>query len=268
MSGARPTRRSVLAGAAALAATAPLQGLRAAASPWRLGAQSYSFRRFSVPEAIARLKALGLRQMEFYSGHFPPAAGDPKTREAKELIAREKIDVPAFGVVGFDADEQKSRAIFEFARDFGIRSLSADPAAESLDHLDRLTEEFGVLIAIHNHGPGHRYATLDDLRGALEGRSRRIGVCLDTGHALRSAQKPEDMARALGERVHSVHLKDWVVGGDEQVLGEGDLDLEAVASALRDIGFSGPLSLEYELQPGDPVAGMRRGLTNWRRALA
>ncbi len=258
-----PTRRSLLVGAAGVAVAAALP---ARSAPWQLGAQSYSFRTFSVAEAIDRLQQLGLAQMEFYPGHFPAMAEGPEADQVLELLAREKVLVPAFGVVGFDSDEAKTRSVMAFARRFGIGIVSANPSAESLDGLDRIARDSDVRIAIHNHGPGHRYATLEHLQVAVRGRSSHVGVCLDTGHALRSGQDPVAMIHALAERVHAVHLKDWIVGGEEQILGEGDLDLRSVARALRDIGFSGPLSLEYELQPENPVPGMRRGLENWASA--
>jgi len=69
---------------------------------------------------------------------------------------------------------------------------------------------------------------------------------------------------ALGERVHSVHLKDWIIGGEEQIVGKGDMDLEKVAQALKDIDFDGPILFEYEMSPSNPVADMQQGLANWR----
>jgi sugar phosphate isomerase/epimerase len=265
------SRRRFLGQTALLAASAGLASntrLRAHESrSWSLGVQSYSFRRFSTADALRRLKELGLSQMEFYPGHFLPVASGTDADATLALLRSQEVAIPAFGVLPFGSDEAKSRSFFEFAQRFGVGILSADPDPEAFPSLERLCEEFGVRIAIHNHGPEHRYSSLEDLQRAVDGRSPHIGVCLDTGHALRSGLKPHEMLRALGARVHSVHLKDWITGGDEQVLGEGDLDLPALVAVLRDLAFAGPLALEYELQPEDPVPDMRRGLANWRRAV-
>jgi sugar phosphate isomerase/epimerase len=65
-----------------------------------------------------------------------------------------------------------------------------------------------------------------------------------------------------------MHLKDWVHKGEEQILGEGDMDLVAVAKVLRKIKFTGPIMLEFELFEDDPVPGMIKGLENWKKAVA
>jgi sugar phosphate isomerase/epimerase len=91
---------------------------------------------------------------------------------------------------------------------------------------------------------------------------------VDTGHSIRSQEKPHDVIRALGARVHSLHLKDWRFGGPETILGEGDMDMVAVAAALKAIGFNGPIMMEYEESPSEPTADMQKGLANWRAACA
>ncbi len=94
-----------------------------------------------------------------------------------------------------------------------------------------------------------------------------MGACLDTGHALRSGEAPHEVIEQLGERLLSLHLKDWKIGNGERVIGEGDLDLAKTIAALRAVNFSGFICMEYEPDPEDPVPGMLRGLRNWREAL-
>jgi sugar phosphate isomerase/epimerase len=94
-----------------------------------------------------------------------------------------------------------------------------------------------------------------------------IGACVDTGHVIRSAEKPHEVIEELGDRVHSLHLKDWIHGGKEQILGKGDMDLVAVARALKALNFAGPVMLEYEESPENPVPDMKEGLANWAKAV-
>lgn len=232
-----------------------------------VGAQSYSFREFKkLGDCIACLKQLELNQMEFCAAHFPPDADAPGFEEVKAALLGAGVRVPCYGVEGFGGDFAANRRKFEFAQALGIGILTADPAPESFGNLDDLTAEFGIKIAIHNHGPKARYDKAVDTRNAIANHSAMIGACVDTGHAIRSQEKPHEVIRALGARVHSVHLKDWKFGGSETILGEGDLDMAAVADALESVGFTGPIMMEYEESPTDPVPDMRKGLANWRRA--
>jgi sugar phosphate isomerase/epimerase len=232
-----------------------------------VGAQSYSFRKFDFEGSIRQLKDLGLACMEFCAVHFPPDAGHAGFESVKAAIKKAGVQVPCYGVEGFTGDEKANRRKFVFAKALGIQILTADPAPDAFDILDRLCEEFDIKIAIHNHGPGARYDTAEDTLKAVKGHSPLIGACVDTGHAIRSRERPEEVIERLGNRVISVHLKDWVAGGEEQIRGEGDLDLEAVAAALKAVAFKGSVIMEYENTPENPVPDMRQGLANWRKAV-
>jgi len=232
-----------------------------------VGAQSYSFRKFDTRGAVECLKKLGADTMEFCAVHFPPDAGDPGFPAIKEMLAAEKVLVPCFGVESFSGDAAANRKKFEFGKALGLRVLTADPAPEAFDNLEELVEEFQIKIAIHNHGPGARYDKVSDTVEGVNGRHPYIGACVDTGHYLRSNEQPHEVIEQLGDRVISVHLKDWIIGGEEKILGEGDMDLVAVAKALLNINFTGPIVMEYEESPENPVPDMQKGLDNWRKAV-
>jgi sugar phosphate isomerase/epimerase len=184
-----------------------------------------------------------------------------------ETLRARGVLVPCFGVEGFTADAAANRRRFELGRALGVECLTADPAPDAFDSLEELVDEFGIRIAIHNHGPGARYDKADDTLRAVAGRHPFIGACVDTGHCLRSGERPADVIAALGARVLSVHLKDWRIGGEETILGEGDADLPGVAAALRAADFSGPVIMEYENSPEAPVPDMRKGLELWNRLI-
>lgn len=254
---------------AAFAAATFAGGARAeeVTMPFRMGAQSYSFRNFDFEGSIAQLKKLGLRNMEYCGVHFPPAPEHEGFAQVRQKVKDEGIDVVAYGVESFTDNEEASRVKFDFGKAIGLEVITANPAHNAFDSLDKLTEEYGIKIAIHNHGPLARYDKVEDTLKAIQNHSAMIGACVDTGHVIRSGEKPHEVIEALGKRVHSLHLKDWIHGGEEQILGEGDLDLVAVAKALLALDFKGPLNLEFELSPDNPVPGMQAGLKNWKKAV-
>ena len=265
----KTNRRQFIGQLAALPAIAAFAG-SAMAKPgptWRMGCQSYSFRKFDTIGAINGVQKLGLNNIEFCGVHFPCNAEDPGLAKVKEILKETGIDVSCYGVESFGADEAANRVKFEFAKAMGIKILTADPAPESFDNLDKLTEEYKVKIAIHNHGPNARYNTVQNTLDAIKDHSPMIGACVDTGHVIRSNEKPHEVLAALGDRVHSMHLKDWIHGGEEQILGEGDMDLVAVAKALKAMKFAGPLMMEYENSPENPGPEMATGLSNWQAAI-
>lgn len=234
---------------------------------FRLGLQSYSLRHSSYDQALAQVKALGLHYLEVFPGHLPPTADEDRLAAIRRQLEAHQIQVIAYGVCGFGAEDAPNRALFEFARAVGIRSLSADPAPDSFASLDRLVEEFGVNIAIHNHGPGHRYATEEDLLKAVEGHHELIGLCLDTGHLARAGGDSVRLIRTLKSRVYGVHLKDVNEEQHDVAIGTGVLPIQDILQALRDVKFKGCLALEYELQPEAPLEGIRQSLDFIRQTI-
>jgi inosose dehydratase len=127
-----------------------------------------------------------------------------------------------------------------------------------------------IKIGIHNHGPRHRYDRVEDSLEAVQRWDERIGFCPDTGHYMRSGEDPVKMVHQLKDRLYGMHLKDHDGihrdGPPETILGEGAIDLEGLCEAIREVGFNEPISLEYELNPQDPIDDIRQGLDNFAKA--
>jgi sugar phosphate isomerase/epimerase len=243
------------------------------ADPYRgfkMGIQSYSLRGFPVLEALEISTKLGLKHWESYPAHIPVSSVPKNVAEQKEMLAKAGVTLIAFGVVGFDGNEAKAREVFDFAKAIGIQSISADPQknAETFKLLDKLVEEYGISIAIHNHGPGHRWDKIDDVVNAVKDHHPRVGACVDTGHYLRSKENPVEALERLGSRVFGVHLKDVKDGKIFKILGEGDLDVVGCLKVLTKLKYQYCLALEYEENPKNPVPDLEVCLKNVRAAVA
>jgi inosose dehydratase len=244
----------------------------AAAPRLKLGIQLYSLRGFPVEQALNHAKELGFEQVEFYSGMLPLDGSAEQIAAMRERVAELGMSISAHGVNGFGKDAAANRKAFEFAKALGIRNITADPAPESFDNLNDLVQEFDTRIAIHNHGPRHRYNKAVDVLRAIEGRDERIGACADLGHYIRSGEQPTEVIRLLRGRLYGIHLKDFAEMKENAkgvVLGKGHLNVPAVFAALLQVGFpaDGALSLEYEENPQDPIAEIRQCVAVAKKAL-
>jgi hexulose-6-phosphate isomerase len=106
----------------------------------------------------------------------------------------------------------------------------------------------GVGVAIESDWPAEHLHVLLDVAA-----HPALGVCYDTGNAAASGFDLESEIRALGTRLTAVHIKDRRHGGGSVPLGSGDVDFDAVAVALVDIGFTGRLIMETPAG-ADPIA--------------
>lgn len=262
---------------------------------FKVGLQSYSLRHFDAATALQQTKGLGLGYWEAFPGHIPLSTVPAHVEEQKAKLAHAGVQLMSYGVVGFDGNESKAREFFDFAKAMGLASLSADPNPnkETFDLLDKLVEEYQIPIAIHNHGPGHRYDKVTDVLKVVQDRHPLIGACVDTGHYLRSNEDPVDVINKLGKRVFGVHLKDVrTIHSEEEkakllaelpkgranqleregkiftILGEGEMNVVGVLRALRNIGYDRNVSLEYEENPESPLSDIELCLAAVRDAVA
>ena len=73
---------------------------------------------------------------------------------------------------------------------------------------------------------------------------KRVGVCLDLGHA-NIQENSLNSVRAAGRRLIHVHASDNHAEHDDHLIpGKGSIPWERVVPALREVGFSGPFTVE------------------------
>jgi inosose dehydratase len=230
-----------------------------------VGLQSYTLREFPVDEALKEINRMGLASVEMFDAHFSHKSSPEDIKAMKEKTSALGITMRGHGVNPFTKDHEANRRWFEFAKQAGIKNLSADPTEEAFDSLDKLVEEYQIRIAIHNHGPGARYDKVTDVLKAIKGHHPLIGACADLGHYIRSAEDPVRVINLLEGRLYGIHLKDFAEQKSKTkgvILGQGHLDVVGVFKALRKVNFpkDGCLALEYEENAKDPLEDVRQCL--------
>lgn len=231
-----------------------------------MGMQSFSLRHYTLEAALDVVQALGLAHVELipttkllffrFGEHLPVSDDAAALEQVRTLCAARGIGISAHGVNALP-DVAAAERLFAFAELARIPLLTIAPSAAVLPELSPLFAKHPeTKLAIHNHGPHLPWETIGEIEQALSMRHPNLGACVDTGHFIRSGIDPVEAIRRFGDRVHGVHLKDFVSEGalaDGCILGRGKLDLDASFRALREVGFLGPLSLEYEENPENVV---------------
>jgi sugar phosphate isomerase/epimerase len=226
---------------------------------FNLGIQSYCFRKFlPIPELVDTLEQAGLSYVEIWPRHLHWTLDNVEKKRALSVLREKGITVNAYGAVEFGNDEAQARPVFAFAQETGIGALTVtrvEPDALAL--VDELAEEYGVKVAIHNHGRHHHYGRFDQVQEVLSKTSSRFGLCLDTAWFLDAGCDPVEAIDVFQDRLYGVHLKDFVFddrgGHQDVIIGRGGLDLPTFMGRLWEIGFDGYLSIEYEGDPDHPL---------------
>jgi inosose dehydratase len=277
-----PTRRDFLKtaalGAAGFAMTARANGslprgmkTAPAAILFELGMASYTFRAFGLDEAVAMTKKLGLTKIALKSMHLPLEAPDEEIAKIAAKVRGEGLDLYGGGVIYMTTADEVARA-FDYAKAAGMRVIIGVPNHELIDLAEVKVIQTGIALAIHNHGPGDKlYPTPDSVAERLAYRDRRLGLCLDIGHAARAGIDPAGAARRHAGRLLDVHIKDVSAATAEGAaveIGRGVIDIPAFLRALVDIGYAGVVSLEYEKDEKNPYPGAAASTAYLRKALA
>ncbi len=108
------------------------------------------------------------------------------------------VRVSAYRIESLPADAARRR-VFDFARELGATTLVV-PGNTDLAGLDALAEEFRVNVAVLNSSD----ATLK----AMDGRSRRLGIGIDTGTWAQDAANVRNEVARVRDRLIYVNLRD------------------------------------------------------------
>jgi sugar phosphate isomerase/epimerase len=153
---------------------------------------------------------------------------------------------------------------------------------EGLSASAEYAEQKGVTLALENHGliAGRS----DQVKSIIESvNSPALRANFDTGNFLLVGQSPSDAIKELAPLAALVHLKDFRPAPEGQtvhvykgldgkmytgaVTGEGSVDLPFIISVLRENGYDGWLSLEYEGADDPLTIGVPRSLDAARKLI-
>jgi sugar phosphate isomerase/epimerase len=278
MSHPTPTRRTflgTLAGAAALPAGLGRSSRVEAASqpaPLKIGLASYSLRKFPLDQALAMAKSANVQYMTFKDVHIPRTDSPETIKANRAKIEAAGITIMGGGTISMKNDPNQIRKDFEYAKLAGFPLIYCSPDPAALDDIEKLVKEFDLKFVIHNHGPEDKWwPTPQSVYQALKTRDKRMGLCIDVGHTIRTGTDPVKACVDHADRLYDMHVKDLanVTDKDSQVeVGRGAIDFPGLFRALLKIGYQGQVGLEYEIKESDPLPGILESLAYMRGVLA
>jgi len=225
-----------------------------------LGCQAYSFKEFSVFDAIDKTAAAGGKVIEFYPGQSfgsdkPGAKFDHNATEemiaaVKARLAKAGVRAVNYGVVSIPKDEAGARKIFEFAKKMELYGITTE-SVNSIDTIEKLVKEYDIRVGFHDHpkrANDSKYQMCDPnyVLSVVKDRDARIGSCADVGHWFHSGLDPVDCLKILQGRIISTHLKDEDTNFKVVPFGAGKINIAAILDELKRQHFVGNASIEYE----------------------
>jgi sugar phosphate isomerase/epimerase len=229
-----------------------------------VGCNSYSLSRLPRYEAFAQMRALGLRDVELWTGHasYLRDEVDPASVASEARVSG--LVIHSYGIGGLcglplGLVESRLDRAFRFTRGLGIDLVTGIVDRDAVVVADELCNRHGVRFAIENHWYAE-IARPEDCAAAVTSASPAIGINIDTGHLAFLGCDLADAARMLGARTLNVHLKAVRAPGRLEVFrrrfqkryrmepalprpGDG---LDVFVGTLADAGYRGLLAIEHE----------------------
>lgn len=276
MTKTRSSRRQFLATAVG-AAAAPALSLSipavasARARRLKLGLASYSVRKFTLDQALEMCREMEVSYINLKDFHLPMTDSAEATAAARKKIETAGLTIMGGGTITLKNDAAQVRKAFEYAKAGGFPLMVVAPEPAAFDVIEKMIQEFGIKVAIHNHGPEDKaFPAPQDAYKLLKGRDPRFGLCMDIGHATRAGADPVKTVDECKDRLLDIHVKDLRNKSDKESqteVGKGALDIPGLFRALLRTGYAGHVGLEYEINETSPQVGMKESFSYMRGVL-
>jgi sugar phosphate isomerase/epimerase len=210
-------------------------------------------------------------------------------RRAAERLADTARAAAAFGVTqvnGFTGSPVW-HLLYSFPpNDFADVDRGYEEVAERLEPVLDVFEAEGVRFGLEVHPTEIAYDFVTTRRTLDAVRRESFGINLDPSHFAHQFLDPAEFAREFGDRIYHLHVKDSKrrLDGRRSILashlqfgdrdrgwnfvspGHGDVDFDELFRALNEVGYTGPLSVEWEDAGMDREFGAAEAVEFVRRA--
>jgi sugar phosphate isomerase/epimerase len=239
----------------------------------KLGVASYSLRNFPRQQAIEMTRSLGVRYINFKSVHLAYDAAPEEFAKARAELSAAGLELVGGGMITFETDTDEGvRKYFDYAKAAGMPTIVFTSKAAVLPRIEKFARQYDIKAAIHNHGPEDpNFPSPYDALKAVKGMDPRMGLCIDLGHTVRAGTDPVRAIADAGPRLLDMHakdLRDFKTVDSQCVVGEGRMPIAQIFRQLLAIRYNGYVNLEYEIEPDNPVPGMKQSFSYMRGVLS
>ena len=98
-----------------------------------------------------------------------------------------------------------------------------------------MAKTYDIKVAIHIMGENKNLPTPRDAYAAVKSRDKRLGLCIDIGHTLRTGTDPVQACRECRDRLADMHVKDLASKSERESqveVGKGVIDFPALFRTL------------------------------------
>jgi sugar phosphate isomerase/epimerase len=239
---------------------------------FRIGMAGYSFAKINdLDKSLEIMQRADVHYLCIKDFHLPLKSTTAEIAAFHAKLKEKGVTGYAVGPIYMKTEAEIDTA-FAYAKRVGVKLIVGVPNYELLPYVDKKVKEYNFHYAIHLHGPDIKtYPDAEDVWNHVKDLDPRIGMCLDIGHDTRNGKDPVADLKKYKSRVFDIHIKD-VTGktklGYSIEIGRGIIDFPAFVKMLREVGYTGVCSLEYERDMANPEMGIAESIGYFRGVIA
>lgn len=230
---------------------------------FKLGFAGYTFVNFGIDTALATMQRTDVHYLCVKDFHLPFNSTDEQIAVFHAKLKDKGVTAYAVGPIYMKTEAEVDRA-FDYAKRVGVKLIVGIPNYELLPYVNKKVKEYDMKYAIHIHGPDiNIFPDAEDVWNRVKDLDPRMGICLDIGHDTRNGKDAVADLKKYHTRIFDMHLKD-VTGPTKQgysvEVGRGIIDYPSFIRMMREVGYSGMLSLEHERDMKNPFMGIAESI--------
>jgi len=230
---------------------------------FKIGIAGYTFRQFPIEETLRQLENMGVKYLSVKDFWLPLDATAEQMEAFRAKCAEHNVEGYILGPIYMNSEAEVDRA-FDYARRYGSDMFIGVPTYALVDYVIGKVAETGIKVAIHTHGPdGAPFPDISKVVELVKDPNLGVGCCMDLGHSVRMGNDIVADMKKYKDWIYDIHIKDESDAspkGQTWEMGRGVIDFPPVIRALREIGYKGVVSLEFEKNGENPGMGVAESI--------
>ena len=230
---------------------------------FKIGVAGYSYRKYNIDQTLALLKSMDVRYLSVKDWWLPLNSTKEQMDAFKAKCKEYGVNPYILGPIYMKSEAEVDRA-FAYAERYGSDVFIGVPTYELIDYVIAKVKQTGIKVAIHTHGPdGQPFPNIQKVVEMVKDPSLGVGCCMDLGHSVRMGEDIVKDIKKYKAWIYDIHIKDETAPskqGRTWEMGRGVIDFRPIMKVLRQIKYTGVVSLEFEKNGDNPHPGIAESI--------
>lgn len=230
---------------------------------FKIGVAGFTYRNYEIDQTLEFLKGMNVKYLSVKDWWLPLNSTEEQMEAFKTKCKEYGVDPYILGPIYMHTEADADNA-FAYAKRYGAKMFIGVPTYDLADYIIKKVKETGIKVAVHTHGPdGQPFPNISKVVEVFRNIENGVGCCMDLGHSVRMGEDIIKDIKKYKNWIFDIHIKDVTEpskNGQTWEMGRGVMDFRPIVNVLRQIGYKGVVSLEFEKNAHNPHPGVAESI--------